>query len=75
MRVGDLRTERFSDPSYLTHVADGAEVPRSGWAIRSDGCVFFAGVQVGRSGKYVFNRVSGTPYAEISFEGLDPNAP
>lgn len=75
MRVTDLRVERFSDPSYLTHVAEGEEVPRSGWAIRFDGCVFFDGVQVGRSGKYVFNRLSGTPYEQISYEALDPDAP
>lgn len=75
MRVGDLRIERFSDRSDLTRVAEGGEVPRSGWAIRFDGCVFFDGVQIGRSGKYVFNRVSGTPYAQISYEALDPDAP
>jgi hypothetical protein len=75
MRVDDLRIEQFSDPSYLTRVAEGADVPRSGWAIRFDGCVFFDGVQIGRSGKYVFNRQSGTPYAQISYEALDPDAP
>ncbi len=75
MRVSDLRIERFSDPSCLTRVAEGEKVPRSGWAIRFDGGVFFDGVQIGRSGKHVFNRVSGTPYAQISYEALDPDAP
>jgi len=73
--MDDLRIERFGDPSYLTRVAEGGEVPRRGWAIRFDGGVFFDGVQIGRSGKYVFNRLSGTPYAEISYEALDPDAP
>jgi hypothetical protein len=73
--VGELRIERFSDPSYLRHVAEGRDVPRSGWAIRDDGAVFFDGVQVGRSGKYVFNRASGTPYAQISFEAMPEPEP
>lgn len=71
--MSSLRVERFSDPAYLTRVGEGEKVPRAGWAIRFDGDVFYDGVQVGHSGKYVFNRSSGTPYAEISFEGLDPD--
>jgi hypothetical protein len=69
--MSDLGHERFSDPAHLTHVHEGETVPRVGWAIRFDGDVFCDGVQVGRSGKYVFNRASGTPYTEISFEHLD----
>ena len=69
--MGSLRVERFSDPSYLQHVAEGKAVPRSGWAIRDDGAVFFDGRQVGRSGKYIFNRASGTPYGQITFETID----
>jgi hypothetical protein len=68
----DLRIERFSDPAYLAHVAAGQRVPALGWAITVDGDVFCDGVQVGRSGKFVFDRLSGTPYTEISFEALDP---
>ena len=69
--MADLRFERFSNPAFLAHIAEGEAVPRDGWAIRSDGAVFCDGVQVGRSGKYVFNRASGTPYGEIAYEGLD----
>ena len=69
--MGDLRFERFSNPAFLAHVAEGEAVPHDGWAIRSDGAVFCDGMQVGRSGKYVFNRASGTPYGEIAYEGLD----
>ena len=69
--MADLRFERFSDPAFLAHVAEGDDIPRVGWAIRSDGAVFCDGVQVGRSGKYVFNRASGTPYGEIAYESLD----
>jgi hypothetical protein len=69
--MADLRFERFSDPAFLAHITDGEDVPRDGWAIRADGAVFCEGVQVGRSGKYVFNRLSGTPYGEIAYEGLD----
>jgi hypothetical protein len=75
VHVSDLRIERFSDPSYLARVGPGEAVPGSGWAIRSDGQVYLDGVQVGHSGKYVFDRLSGTPYAQISFEALDPGAP
>ena len=39
-----LRTERFSDPAYLTRVGEGEKVPRVGWAIRFDGDVFYDGV-------------------------------
>ena len=69
--MADLRFERFSNPAFLAHIAEGDAVPRDGWAIRSDGAVFCDGVQVGRSGKYVFNRASGTPYGEIAYEGLE----
>lgn len=69
--VGSLRVERFSDPSYLAHVHAGEAVPASGWALRSDGAVFFDGVRVGRSGKYMLSRDRATPYAEISYEELD----
>ena len=69
--MADLRFERFSDPAFLAHIAQGDDVPRDGWAIRPDGAVFCDGVQVGRSGKYVFNRASGTPYGEIAYESLD----
>jgi hypothetical protein len=69
----DLRTERFSDPAYLTHVAEGRQVPPTGWAITVAGDVFCDGVQVGRYGKFVFDRVRGTPYTEISFEALGPD--
>jgi hypothetical protein len=69
--MADLRFERFSDPTFLAHIAEGEAVPRDGWAIRSDGAVFCDGVQVGQRGKYVFNRSSGTPYGEIAYEGLD----
>jgi hypothetical protein len=66
----DLRIERFSDPAYLAHVAEGRPVPAGGWAITVDGDVFRDGVQVGRSGKFVFDRSSGTPYTEISYEAV-----
>jgi hypothetical protein len=69
--MSDLRFERFSDPSFLAHLAPGEQVPATGWAIRSDGDVFCDGVKVGHSGKYVFNRAKGTPYGEIAYEGLD----
>jgi hypothetical protein len=69
--MGSLRTERFSNPAYLAHVAAGAPVPASGWAIRDDGDVFFDGVRIGHSGKYMFSRDRQTPYAEISYEDLD----
>jgi len=69
--MADLRFERFSDPRFLTHLTEGQGVPEAGWAIRPDGAVFCDGVQVGRSGKYVFNRASGTPYGEIAYEGID----
>jgi len=69
--MSHLRTERFSDPAYLTHVAEGEDVPRSGWAILFDGDVFYDGARVGHSGKYVFDRLRGTPYVEISYEALD----
>ncbi len=69
--MSNLRMERFSNPAFLAHVAEGDTVPDVGWAIRFDGHVFFDGVQVGRSGKYVFNRASSTPYAVISYEALD----
>lgn len=69
--MGTLRVQSFSNPAYLTHVGDGEEVPASGWAIRFDGGVFFDGAQVGRSGKYMFNRDRATPYAEITYEELD----
>ena len=69
--VSDLRIERFIDPSYLRRVAAHEDVPTLGWAIRDDGAVFFDGAQVGRSGKYVFNRATGTPYGEITFEAID----
>jgi hypothetical protein len=69
--MGDLRFERFSDPAFLAHLAQGEQVPSNGWAITHDGDVFCDGVQVGRLGKYVFNRASGTPYGEIAYEGLD----
>jgi len=71
--MSDLRFERFSNPAFLTHVGEGEDVPAAGWAIRSDGAVFCDGTQVGHSGKYVFNRASGTPYAEIAYEGVDPD--
>lgn len=71
--MSDLRVERFSNPSYITHVGPDEEVPVSGWAIRSDGRVYVDGVQVGHSGKYVFDRQSGTPYAQISFEATAPD--
>ena len=73
--MSNIRNERFSHPSHLKHVAEGTAVPASGWAIRDDGAVFFDGTQVGRSGKYVFNRVTGAPYSEISFEAIDPADP
>ncbi len=69
--MSDLRIERFSDPAYLARLAEGDKVPALGWAIRFDGDVFFDGVQVGHSGKYVFNRASSTPYAQISYEAVD----
>jgi hypothetical protein len=69
--MADLRFERFKDPSFLRHLAEGQAVPTTGWAIRPDGAVFSDGVQVGRSGKYVYNRESGTPYGEIAYEGID----
>jgi hypothetical protein len=69
--MSDLRFERFSDPAFLTHVAEGGVVPSTGWAIRFDGDVFCDGVKVGHSGKYVFNRASGTPYGEIAYEGVE----
>jgi hypothetical protein len=68
--VSDVRVQHFSDPAFLARLGAGAPVPAVGWAIRADGDVFFDGVQVGRSGKYVFDRRSGTPYAEISYEAL-----
>jgi hypothetical protein len=72
MRVmGNLRFERFADPAYLAHLAEGQSVPPTGWAIRGNGDVFCDGVQVGRSGKYVFNRAIGTPYGEITYEDLE----
>jgi hypothetical protein len=71
--MSDLRIERFSDRASLVRVAEGDKVPPLGWAIRFDGAVFFDGVQVGRSGKYVFNRVSSTPYEQIAYEALDPD--
>jgi hypothetical protein len=69
--MSKLRIERFSDAAALTRVAEGERVPPVGWAIRFDGDVFYDGVQVGRSGKYVFNRLSGNPYAQIAYEALD----
>ena len=72
--MADLRFERFSDPAFLAHIAEGQAVPPAGWAIRSDGAVFCDGAQVGQRGKYVFNRASGTPYGEIVYEGLDEDA-
>jgi hypothetical protein len=69
--MADLRFERFSDPAFLAHISKGERVPSSGWAITHDGDVFCEGVQVGRRGKYVFNRASGNPYGEIAYEGLD----
>ena len=69
----DLRVERFSDPAYLTHVAEGKQAPAVGWAITVDGDVFRDGVQIGRAGKFVFDRLSGTPYTAISFEALEPS--
>ncbi len=72
MRERPPAIERFSDPAYLAHVAEGRRVPAAGWAITVNGDVFCDGVQVGRSGKFVFDRSSGTPYTEISFEELDP---
>jgi hypothetical protein len=71
--MSSLRIERFSDRAALVRVAEGENVPPLGWAIRFDGDVFFDGVQVGRSGKYVFNRVSSTPYEQIAYEALDPD--
>ena len=68
----DLRSERFSNAAYLTHVAEGKQVPATGWAITVAGDVFCDGVQVGSHGKFVFDRFSGTPYTEISFEALGP---
>lgn len=68
--MSDLRFERFSDPAFLAHVAEGDPVPRFGWAIRFDGAVFFDSEQVGHSGKYMFSRDRSTPYAEISFEAI-----
>jgi len=73
--MGELRVERFSSPVYLAHVGEGEKVPSHGWAIRFDGDVFYDGVHVGRSGKYVFSRASGNPYGEISFEELDDAGP
>ena len=67
----DLRIERFSSPAYRTHLRAGDSPPATGWAIRDDGDVFCDGVQVGRSGKYVFDRATGSPYLEITFEGID----
>jgi hypothetical protein len=69
--VSELRVQRFSNPAYLTRVSDGEDVPAAGWAIRFDGDVFFDGVQVGHSGKYMFDRDRATPYAEISYEESD----
>jgi hypothetical protein len=69
--MGCLRVERFSDPTYLAHVVEGTLVPAQGWAIRDDGDVFFDGVKVGHSGKYMLSRDRATPYAEISYEELD----
>jgi hypothetical protein len=69
--MSEPRFERFSNPAFLAHIAEGEPVPRHGWAIRFDGDVFFDGVQVGRSGKYMFSRDRSTPYAEIAFEALD----
>ena len=69
----ELRIERFSNPSYLTHLRSGEAAPAVGWAIRDDGDVFCDGVQVGRSGKYMFDRSRDTPYAEITFEHVEPD--
>jgi hypothetical protein len=69
--MSDLRFERFSNPAFLSHVAEGENVPPVGWAIRFDGDVFFDGVKVGHSGKYMFSRDRSTPYAEIAYEALD----
>jgi hypothetical protein len=69
--VGHLRVQSFAGPAFLAHVHDGEEVPTTGWAIRSDGDVFYDGVQVGHSGKYMFDRERETPYAEITYEELD----
>ena len=69
--MSDLCVERFSDPAFLAHVAEGKPVPSTGWAIRFDGDVFCDGVQVGRSGKFMFSRDRSTPYAEITFEAVD----
>ena len=71
--MGDLRVERFSDPRALAHVAAGKNVPAAGWAITVEGDVFCDGVQIGRSGKFMFDRLSGTPYTAISFEALEPS--
>ena len=73
--MSNLRIERFSDPSYLTRVAAGEKVPPVGWAIRFDGDVFFDGVQVGHSGKYMLSRDRRTPYGEIAYEGFDADEP
>jgi hypothetical protein len=72
--MSELRFERFSNPAFLAHVIEGESVPREGWAIRSDGDVFFDGVQVGRRGKYMLSRDRSTPYAEIAFEALETHA-
>jgi hypothetical protein len=69
--VGELRVQTFTAPAFLARVGEGEEVPSSGWAIRHDGDVFYDGVQVGHSGKYMFNRDRVTPYAEITYEELD----
>jgi hypothetical protein len=69
--MSDLRFERFSNPAFLSHVGEGEDVPAAGWAIRFDGDVFFDGVKVGHSGKYMFSRDRSTPYAEIAYEALD----
>jgi hypothetical protein len=69
--MGSLRFERFADPAYLAHLGDGEAVPLDGWAIRCNGDVFCDGVHVGHSGKYVFNRASGTPYGQITYEDFD----
>jgi hypothetical protein len=70
--MSELRVQRFSDPAFLTRVGEGEQVPAFGWAIRLDGDVFFDGEQVGHSGKFMFNRDRVTPYAEITYEELDP---
>jgi hypothetical protein len=69
--MGELRVQSFSNPAYLTRVHEGEEVPALGWAIRADGDVFYDGVHVGHSGKFMFDRDRATPYAEITYEEID----